>query len=97
MGSCSQTRIWHQRGVVHSPSTLSQKYWITNSADHAQWCVVFAQTLASVAPMSAPLARRRTPAQRRKAETAEINEMAQQQAFGQHATTQQPAAGSTGK
>jgi len=34
-----------QEFVIHSPSTLAQKYWITNSADHAQWCVVFAQTL----------------------------------------------------
>lgn len=31
--------------IIHSPSTLSQKYWITNSAVHAQWCVVFAQLL----------------------------------------------------
>ena len=27
---------------IHSPTTLSQKYWITNSAVHAQWSVVFA-------------------------------------------------------
>ncbi|KAF6250062.1 hypothetical protein COO60DRAFT_1706247 [Scenedesmus sp. NREL 46B-D3] len=31
--------------IIHSPSTLSQKYWITNSAVHAQWCVVFAQLM----------------------------------------------------
>uniref|UniRef100_A0A0G4HLU2 acyl-CoA oxidase n=1 Tax=Chromera velia CCMP2878 TaxID=1169474 RepID=A0A0G4HLU2_9ALVE len=30
---------------VHSPSLLSQKYWITNGALHAHWCVVFAQTI----------------------------------------------------
>jgi hypothetical protein len=30
---------------VHTPTTLAQKYWITNSAVHAQWCVVFAQLL----------------------------------------------------
>lgn len=29
--------------VVHSPSPLSMKYWITNSAVHAHICVVFAQ------------------------------------------------------
>jgi acyl-CoA oxidase len=31
--------------VIHSPSTLAQKYWITNSAIDAKWCVVFAQTI----------------------------------------------------
>ena len=31
--------------IIHSPSVLSQKYWITNSAVDAQWCVVFAQTI----------------------------------------------------
>lgn len=31
--------------VIHSPTPLSQKYWITNGAVHAKWCVVFAQTL----------------------------------------------------
>ena len=31
--------------VIHSPSILSQKYWITNSAIDARWCVVFAQLL----------------------------------------------------
>jgi len=30
---------------IHSPSPLAQKYWITNSAVHAQYCVVFAQTI----------------------------------------------------
>jgi len=29
---------------IHSPTILSQKYWITNSALHASWAVVFAQT-----------------------------------------------------
>jgi Acyl-CoA dehydrogenase, middle domain len=29
--------------VIHTPSTLAQKYWITNSALHAKWSVVFAQ------------------------------------------------------
>ncbi|KAG9290773.1 hypothetical protein G9A89_011736 [Geosiphon pyriformis] len=30
--------------VINTPSILSQKYWITNSAVHAKWAVVFAQT-----------------------------------------------------
>uniref|UniRef100_A0A6A7G111 Acyl-coenzyme A oxidase n=1 Tax=Hirondellea gigas TaxID=1518452 RepID=A0A6A7G111_9CRUS len=31
--------------VINSPTTLSQKYWITNSADHARWCIVFAHLM----------------------------------------------------
>jgi len=31
--------------IIHSPTTLSDKYWITNSAVHAQWSVVFAQLI----------------------------------------------------
>eukprot|EP00485_Elphidium_margaritaceum_P007364 CAMPEP_0202687112 /NCGR_PEP_ID=MMETSP1385-20130828/2814_1 /ASSEMBLY_ACC=CAM_ASM_000861 /TAXON_ID=933848 /ORGANISM="Elphidium margaritaceum" /LENGTH=676 /DNA_ID=CAMNT_0049341837 /DNA_START=32 /DNA_END=2062 /DNA_ORIENTATION=+ len=31
--------------LIDTPSSLAQKYWITNSAIHAQWCVVFAQTI----------------------------------------------------
>lgn len=31
--------------VIDTPSTLAQKYWITNSAMHAQWAVVFAHLL----------------------------------------------------
>lgn len=38
---CPQTRTWD----VHTPTTKAQKYWITNSAVHAQWCVVFARAL----------------------------------------------------
>ncbi|KAJ1977684.1 hypothetical protein H4R35_002202 [Dimargaris xerosporica] len=34
-----------QEFVVHSPSTKSQKFWITNGAVHAKYCIVFAQTL----------------------------------------------------
>eukprot|EP01135_Chromosphaera_perkinsii_P008548 Nk52_evm14s1400 gene=Nk52_evmTU14s1400 len=34
-----QTDQW----VIHSPSTLAKKYWITNGAIHAHWCVVFAR------------------------------------------------------
>ena len=29
--------------IVNSPTTLSQKYWITNGAVHAKHCVVFAR------------------------------------------------------
>jgi acyl-CoA oxidase len=29
--------------IINTPTTLAQKYWITNSAVHARWCVVFAQ------------------------------------------------------
>jgi len=31
--------------VIHTPSTLAQKYWITNSAVDAQWAVVFARLI----------------------------------------------------
>mgnify|MGYP002787346176 FL=1 len=31
-----------QEWIIHTPGSLAQKYWITNSAVHAQWCVVFA-------------------------------------------------------
>mmetsp|Transcript_28352 Transcript_28352/g.50648 ORF Transcript_28352/g.50648 Transcript_28352/m.50648 type:complete len:644 (-) Transcript_28352:428-2359(-) len=31
--------------VIHTPTTLAQKYWITNGAVHAKWAVVFAQLL----------------------------------------------------
>jgi len=30
--------------VIHSPTTMSQKFWITNGACHANFAVVFAQT-----------------------------------------------------
>ncbi|CAJ0762013.1 15883_t:CDS:2, partial [Entrophospora sp. SA101] len=30
--------------IINTPSTLAQKYWITNSAVHAKWVIVFAQT-----------------------------------------------------
>lgn len=33
--------------IVHTPSTLGQKYWITNSAVDAKWAVVFAQLLVA--------------------------------------------------
>ena len=29
--------------IINTPTTLSQKYWITNGAMHAQWAIVFAQ------------------------------------------------------
>ena len=31
--------------VIRTPTTLAQKYWITNSAVHAKWAVVFAQLI----------------------------------------------------
>jgi len=31
--------------VIHTPNSLSQKYWITNSAVHAQYAIVFAQLI----------------------------------------------------
>lgn len=34
-----------QEFIINTPSTLAQKYWITNSAVHARWCVVFAQLI----------------------------------------------------
>lgn len=34
-----------QEWIVNSPSTLSQKYWITNGAVHAKHCVVFARLM----------------------------------------------------
>lgn len=32
-----------QEFIIHTPTTLAQKYWITNGAVHAHWCAVFAQ------------------------------------------------------
>ena len=31
--------------VINTPSTLAQKYWITNGAVHAHYCVVFASLI----------------------------------------------------
>ena len=31
--------------IINSPTTQSQKYWITNGACHANYAVVFAQTI----------------------------------------------------
>jgi acyl-CoA oxidase len=31
--------------IVNSPTTLSQKYWITNGAVHANYALVFGQTI----------------------------------------------------
>lgn len=31
--------------TINSPTTASQKYWITNGACHANWAIVFAQTI----------------------------------------------------
>mmetsp|Transcript_37128 Transcript_37128/g.58451 ORF Transcript_37128/g.58451 Transcript_37128/m.58451 type:complete len:729 (-) Transcript_37128:41-2227(-) len=33
--------------ILNSPSALSQKYWITNSAIHAKWCVVFSRLIVN--------------------------------------------------
>lgn len=33
--------------IINSPSVLSQKYWITNGAVHANYALVFAQTHVS--------------------------------------------------
>ncbi len=44
-----QTTAQYDQGadefIIHTPTTLAQKYWITNSAVHAKWAVVFAQLL----------------------------------------------------
>lgn len=39
------TRPW----LFAAPTTLAQKYWITNSAIHAHWAVVFGERLHSMA------------------------------------------------
>mmetsp|Transcript_2579 Transcript_2579/g.5025 ORF Transcript_2579/g.5025 Transcript_2579/m.5025 type:complete len:656 (-) Transcript_2579:1546-3513(-) len=31
--------------IINTPTSLAQKYWITNAANDAHWCVVFAQTI----------------------------------------------------
>jgi acyl-CoA oxidase len=31
--------------IINTPTSLAQKYWITNGAIHAKYCIVFAQTL----------------------------------------------------
>jgi acyl-CoA oxidase len=33
--------------IINSPTILSQKYWITNGAIHANMALVFAQTIVS--------------------------------------------------
>ena len=33
--------------IINTPTPLAQKYWITNGAIDAHWCVVFAQTYVS--------------------------------------------------
>ncbi len=42
------TAMWDESTdefIIDSPSTLSQKYWITNGYCHAHWCIVFAQLI----------------------------------------------------
>ena len=36
-----------QEFIIHTPTTLAQKYWITNGAVHAHWCAVFAQLMVA--------------------------------------------------
>lgn len=36
-----------QEFVIHTPDSLAQKYWITNSAVHAKYAIVFAQLLVN--------------------------------------------------
>ena len=36
----AKTKEW----VIHTPTVLGQKYWITNGAVHSHFCLVFAQT-----------------------------------------------------
>ncbi|KAJ3085618.1 hypothetical protein HK102_013990 [Quaeritorhiza haematococci] len=36
--------------IINTPNTLAQKYWITNSAIHAKFAVVFAQTFVNGKP-----------------------------------------------
>jgi acyl-CoA oxidase len=36
-----------QEFTIHSPTTLSQKFWITNGACHANYAIVFAQTIVA--------------------------------------------------
>ena len=38
-----ENNVWR----INTPSSLAQKYWITNGAVHAHWCVVFAQTIVN--------------------------------------------------
>ena len=42
------TAIYDQKAdefIINSPTTMSQKYWITNGACHANFAIVFAQTI----------------------------------------------------
>ena len=31
--------------IINTPTTVAQKYWITNSSVHAKWSAVFAQLI----------------------------------------------------
>jgi len=42
------TAVWDSKTkefIINTPTVLAQKYWITNSAIHAKWAVVFAQLI----------------------------------------------------
>jgi acyl-CoA oxidase len=41
--------------VINTPSTVAQKYWITNGSIYAQWAVVFAQLIVDGKKCVAPL------------------------------------------
>lgn len=43
METTAEYRPDSQTIVINSPTTLSQKYWITNGYCHAHWAIVFAQ------------------------------------------------------
>ena len=51
--------------VINTPSTVAQKYWITNGSIYAQWAVVFAQLIVDGKKCAAPWApSAHTPARR---------------------------------
>lgn len=45
MGTTAVYDAAKEEFVIRTPNTLAQKYWITNSAIHAKWAVVFAQLI----------------------------------------------------
>jgi len=45
METTSTYSVENQTFTINCPTTLSQKFWITNGACHANWAVVFAQTI----------------------------------------------------
>ena len=45
MQTTAELDIFNDEWIITTPTTLAQKYWITNSAVDAQWAVVFAQLI----------------------------------------------------